>query len=70
MSDTFRKDYKPLRPEISALIFSIKEAAEILECYMTPIKSREMSLALTNLEQSIMWATKAICLDAEAKDDR
>lgn len=25
-------------------------------------QSREASLALTNLEQSVMWATKAICI--------
>lgn len=61
--DTFRKVYKPLKEENSQLILSIKEKAEELEKLLQMIKNREMSLAITNLEQSIMWATKAIVLN-------
>ena len=53
MTDTFRKEYRPLKPETSDLIIKIKEAAEVME----------MSLAMTNLEQCIMWSTKAIVLN-------
>ena len=63
MTDTFRKEYRPLKPETSDLIIKIKEAAEVMESLMSSVKSREMSLAMTNLEQCIMWSTKAIVLN-------
>lgn len=65
MSDTFRKTYKKLTDENSALIVKAKEKAEELEYMMQHVKSREMSLALINLEQAMMWCTKAIALDDE-----
>jgi hypothetical protein len=65
MTDTFRKNYKTLRAENQGLIRAIKEAAEYLESLMQSITSREMSLAMTNLEQCTMWATKAIVLHDE-----
>ena len=63
MTDTFRKVYKPLKEENSQKIVAIKEAFEKVEEFMLTVKSREMSLALTNLEQASMWATKAVVLD-------
>lgn len=65
MSDTFRKQYKPLHEKNSALVVSIKEAFEAVESLLLKVKSREMSLALTNLEQASMWATKAVVLEDE-----
>ncbi len=65
MSDTFKKVYKTLKPENTALIQNCKEAAAALERLMLFIKNREMSLALTNLEQAMMWCTKAIVLHDE-----
>lgn len=65
MKDTFRKVYKSLNPENSALITEIKEAAEKLESLLDTFNSREISLAKTNLEQTTMWATKAIVLEDE-----
>lgn len=62
MTDTFRKEYKTLSNENSDLIIKVKEAAEVIETLVSSIKSREMSLALTNLEQCTMWSTKAIVL--------
>lgn len=62
MSDTFRKEYKKLNDSSSKLILEIKESCEKVEILMQKIKSREMSLALTNLEQASMWATKAVAL--------
>lgn len=63
MKDTFRKVYKPLSEDSDHLIKMIKESLEVVEDYMSRVKSREMSLALTNLEQASMWATKAVVLE-------
>jgi hypothetical protein len=65
MTDTFRKVYKTLKQENTDLILSIKNKAEELEVLLKTVSSREMSLALTNLEQSMMWATIAIVLSDE-----
>lgn len=65
MTDTFRKQYKTLSPYNNDLIIQVKDKAEELERIMLEIKSREMSLAMTNLEQCTMWATKAIVLNDE-----
>ncbi len=65
MSDTFRKQYKQLNEANAKLIVSMKEAFEVVEAILLKVKSREMSLALTNLEQASMWATKAIVLEDE-----
>jgi len=65
MTDTFRKVYKPLHESNSALIVEIKSAFEAVESLLIKVKSREMSVALTNLEQASMWATKAIVLEDE-----
>lgn len=66
MSDTFRKVYKVLSDEQKAHIENIKDKAEELEKAFREsglkdsIDNRRMALAYTNLEQSIMWAIKAI----------
>lgn len=65
MSDTFRIMYKPLKQENSEKIVKVKIACEEVEKFMLTVKSREMSLALTNLEQACMWCIKAIALDDE-----
>jgi hypothetical protein len=65
MSDKFRKIYKSLHEENSKLITEMKESAEKLDSLFDFVKSREMSLAVTNLEQAMMWATKAIVLEDE-----
>ena len=63
MSDRFRKTYKDLDETTKQKIHQIKQkATELEELYLeindmrAPI--REISLALTNLEQSVMWAIK------------
>lgn len=65
MRDTFRKEYKPMHAENAALVRAMKEACEVLEALYSHVKSREMSLALTNLEQASMWATKGVVLEDE-----
>jgi len=60
MTDTFRKEYRQLTDDESADMQNIKQLAEALEIYLIKYPSREMSLAITNLEQSVMWSMKAI----------
>lgn len=50
------KDGQPER--YSALRDKARELAELIDCECP--NSREKSLALTNLEQTIMWANAAI----------
>ena len=63
--DTFRKKYHTLQADSTQLIHDIKDKAEELLSLLEMVKSREMSLAITNLEQCIMWCTKAVVLHDE-----
>jgi len=60
MEDIFRKKWKPVSENLFVKIMDIKEKAEDLHKSFGDLKNREMSLAITNLEQSVMWAIKAI----------
>lgn len=69
MSDTYRKEFKPLSDEQKELMLKIKEQAEVLETLFGQIggsqtidasTGRMVSLAKTNLEQAIMWAVKGV----------
>lgn len=62
MTDIFRKEYKPLTEEKKELVMFIKQEAERLYQMIENADGdpRMKALAKTNLEQSIMWAVKAI----------
>lgn len=67
MTDTFRKEYRPLSEQQKELIELIKDRAESLLSafneyvnFEIAVDARQMALAKTNLEQAIMWAVKAI----------
>lgn len=66
MTDTFRKEYKPLDAEVKDKIFIFKSIAANLEKEFDLVQTdvatdkRCLALARTNLEQAIMWAVKAI----------
>lgn len=62
MPDVFRKEYKPLDETQKARIEQIKnEATKLWDTFDFAIADgRMMALAKTNLEQSVMWAIKAI----------
>jgi hypothetical protein len=65
MSDTFRKEYKELDSFEKEQIQEIKLKAEELEKVINYQKSRNknprcLALAMTKLEESVMWAVKAI----------
>ena len=57
----FRPQYRPLSPEEKALHDKLKDAAAACEQLIeqTP-PSRERSLAITKLEEAIMWAVKGL----------
>lgn len=60
-ANRFRPQYRELARHDFALIKEIKETAEKLARLMeSQGGSRYTSLAITNLEQSVMWAVKAI----------
>jgi ACT domain-containing protein len=65
MKDTFKKFYTTTSEEAKKLVLEIKTQAEILENLFDKIKSREMAVAHTNLEQAVMWAAKAVFNDKE-----
>ena len=61
MSDRFRSEYAPLTADNKQRIADIKASAAGLEALLlrgSVPASRELSLALTKLEESVMWATK------------
>ncbi len=66
MSDTFRKEYKPLSDEAKAWMNDVKEKAEQLLLAIDKPRNadfsgnREIAVAKTNLEQAVMWAVKGI----------
>ncbi len=66
MTDTFRKEYRPLSDETKACVSHIKDRAEELLASFeaasvnASIDTRALALAKTNLEQAVMWAIKAI----------
>ena len=66
MSDTFRKEYRPLSDETKLCVLHIKDKAEeLLAAFETAgvnasIDARSLAVAKTNLEQAVMWAIKAI----------
>ena len=68
MTDRFRKIYKELDEPSKNMMLLIKHMASELEEAYNQIEvakgpSRELSLALTNLEQSVMWAIKSVTGD-------
>lgn len=68
MTDTFRTEYTPLSEKQKAQVSRIKAEAAILMRHFddaVPVeersdRSRYMSIARTNLEQTIMWAIKSV----------
>lgn len=64
--DTFRKEYKPLTEEQKQWMDEVKAKAEDLFLSIDRPRNadfagnREIALAKTNLEQSVMWAVKGI----------
>ena len=63
VNDIFRKDYKSISDDQKNLILEIKTRAEDLyRQYEKDVSfsPREMALAKTKLEESVMWAVKSL----------
>jgi hypothetical protein len=61
MTNRFRPQYRELTSAEQKLIEAIKTKAEELEhLYLMVPDSRYRSLALTALEESVMWAVKEV----------
>lgn len=61
VNNTVRHQYRVLSDAEKAQMSKIKDAGQILIDIINETgKSRELSLALTNAEQSVMWAVKHV----------
>ncbi len=75
MSDTFRKEYKPLTEDQKEHVNVVKNTAGLLlDAFNNAIdpeerseRSRCMAVAKTQLETAIMWAVKGITFVEENK---
>ncbi len=64
LNDRFNVIYKDLNPDEMQIINDIKNHARVMADYfMRCPKTHEMVIAMTNLEQSVMWAVKAVCIN-------
>lgn len=60
-NNTVRHQYRVLSDDEKAQMLKIKDAGQALINIINATgKSRELSLALTNAEQSVMWAVKHV----------
>jgi hypothetical protein len=65
-SNTFRRAYRGLTDAEVARRDSIIDHAERIECHIRaqmrdrPVGQRELAIALTKLEEAVMWASKGI----------
>ena len=69
MSDVFKKVYTVMPEEIKKVIYDMKCKGEELKDFYDKIKNREMSIAQTNLEQAMMWATKAYVIEGDKMNE-
>lgn len=62
MPDTFRRAYVKLTEEQVGSMDNLKMIADTLECALINNfpPGRERALALTKLEECVMWATKGL----------
>jgi len=73
MNDVFRKEYTPLDDQQKLAMGEIKDKAqELLDLFNQFVpqderseRSRCMAVARTNLEQTVMWAVKAVTTKTE-----
>lgn len=61
VNNTVRHSYRVLSDAEKAQMLKIKDAGQaLIDIINETGKSRELSLALTNAEQSVMWAVKHV----------
>lgn len=60
-NNTVRHQYRVLTDDEKAQMLKIKDAGQaLIDIINATGKSRELSLALTNAEQAVMWAVKHV----------
>lgn len=60
-NNTVRHQYRVLSTEEKAQMVAIKDAGQaLIDIINAQGRSRELSLALTNAEQAVMWAVKHV----------
>jgi hypothetical protein len=59
-TNTFRTTYRELAADEKADMEAVKVKAEEIEAIIQKRQGRQSALALTNLEQAVMWAVKQI----------
>jgi hypothetical protein len=70
METKFKVVYENLTNKEVDLVASIQKLAHMMsDLYAVTPGNRELSLALTNLEQSVMWAIKGICVHRMKLDE-
>lgn len=60
LEEIFRKNYRELSPTEKQTIDRIKDKAYQLAIEFNPTDTREKSIALTKLEECVMWAVKGV----------
>ena len=61
VNNTVRHQYRVLSDDEKAQMLKIKDAGQaLIDIINSTGKSRELSLALTNAEQAVMWAVKHV----------
>ena len=61
MTNTFRNTYRKLTDDEQHLVNTIKDKAEAMEAIIEDMPlGRSRSLAMTKLEEAVMWAVKGI----------
>ena len=61
MTGRFRKQYRELDEREKSIVEGIKANAETLETMIDLVPDgREKALAMTKLEEAVMWAVKAV----------
>jgi len=61
MSDIFRKEYRAMSARESLTVIDVKEAAShLLAALNGCVPSRELSLAVTKLQECVFWAISGI----------
>ena len=68
MTDTFSINTVEITHKGEDVILTIRRKARELESLINQVKCREASLAMTNLEQAVMWSVKAIVISEEWKE--
>jgi hypothetical protein len=67
-NNKFKVIYENLNPDEITMIEEMKDtASKLCDLFYATQANREMALALTNLEQAMMWAIKGVCINSERR---